>query len=208
MRICAICSSMSKPKLPFTVTDDMRQLMDAAREGFFEDTTLAVSVARAGAVLAAQRGHPLEREEIHASAPPHQCPPNHPHGSRSCHERHGCRCATCEQAKADRAAERRTAAARRPEARPVIVRHVAPTKVATKGQQQGAYVPGSRQITSRATVELPQGVEHGGSNAYSRYSCRCAACRSWKAESNRATKAKRAEKAALQQWNSRHPDDE
>ncbi len=198
---------MPRPKLSFTVTDDMRQLMDAARAGFLQDTSLAVGIARAGAVLAAQRGHPLEREEMPAPSPAHECPGSHAHGSTLCLERHGCRCGVCEQAKAARAAERRAEAAQGLEPRPVVTTYTTPSKTATEGQQQGAYVPGSRPITSRVPIELPEGVEHGTAAAYDRSRCRCSVCRSWKSQVNARYNARRAERAALKSWTPREDDD-
>lgn len=84
----------------------------------------------------------------------------------------------------------------------MTVRHVTPTKTLPEGARQGAYVPGSRQITSRVPVELPAGLSHGSDSGYGRFGCRCEPCRAWKAASTARYKARRAAKAAGQSWGS------
>ncbi len=193
----------------FEPSEDIRRLIHDARTAFVADTTLLVELARAAGSYVNHYHDLPEREEVPAPPPPYHCPDSHPHGSTLCLERHGCRCELCVGARPARAAQRRAEADERPEVGPVSVRRVPPTKTAKEGQQQGAYVRGSRPITTldQSPKALPAGTLHGGSNAYTRYRCRCDSCRSWKAESNRATKANRAARAASQRWNPSIDDD-
>lgn len=195
---------------PFTVTDDMRQLMDAARAAFAEDTGLAVEVARHAAGYLQRHRELPTREDVPAPPPPHECPSSHEHGSDRCAFRDRCACEVCEDSRQQRAAKRRQDALQRHQARPVTVTHVQPTKVAPEGTQPGRYVKGSRPITSvdRTPKALPDGVEHGGHRAYQVHRCRCAECRAWKAETARKSRIRAAERAALQQWSARRPDDD
>lgn len=201
---------MPRPVKPIVISPAMRRLMTDARAAFLQDSTYSTDVARVAAAHI-ERWHTLpEREELPPAPEPYTCPASHEHGSDRCAFRDRCACQVCEDSRQQRAAKRRQDALQRHEPRPMVSRFVTPTKTAIEGVRQGAYVPGSRSITSvdRTPKTLPEDASHGSHRGYQVHRCRCDSCRQWKSDSARRSRIKSAERAALQQWNSRHAADD